>query len=166
VDGLKFLRSFLRKLLATGFVMLFLGVIALSEGAGYETIEVSHRTLTLGPRIVDYGPHHGGSGEIGLGCIVFICNVDVALNPFLYPLSYLMGNGKSSCISSEAACPLVMNLKDEAMDSAKFGAVFPEFVRNLPYIFVIGFLIESVIEKLYRKVLFQTRPNRRVGFFT
>ena len=152
MNGLKFLRSFLRKLLAIGFIMLFLGVIALSEGAGYKTTKVSHRTLTLSPRVVDYGPYHGGPGEIGLGRIIFICNVDVALNPFLYPLSYLMGNGKSSCTSLKAAYPLVMNLRDEAMNSAKFGAVFPEFLRNLVYILVVGFLIVSVIEKLYRKV--------------
>lgn len=151
MDELKFLRSFLKKLLATGFVMLFLGLVALSDGAGYETTEINHRTLTLVPKTVDYGGRYG-VGEIGVGCIVFICNVDVALNPFLYPLSYLMGNGKSACASKATACPLVINKKDEAMSDAKFGAVFPEFLRNLPYIFVIGFLIESAIEKLYRKV--------------
>ncbi len=153
VDELKFLRFFL-KLLATGFVMLFLGLVALSEGAGYETTEVSHRTLIIRRRTFDYGPYHGGRGEIGVGHILFICHVDVSLNPFLYPLSYLMGNGKSSCTSSAATCPLLTNLKDEAMNSAKFGAVFPEFLRNLAYIFFIGFLIVSVIEKLYHKVLF------------
>lgn len=154
---MKLLHSFLKKSLVTGFIILFLGLIALSEGTGYETIEISHKTLTFGSRTVDYGALHGGPGEIGLGHMAFICNVNVSLNPFLYPLSYLMGDGKRSYTSWKVACPLVINYKDEVMNSAKFGAVLPEFLKNLPYILFIGFLIESVIEKLMQK--FFSKPH-------
>ena len=145
------LNSFFTKLIAVGFITLLLGLVGLSEGAGYVTISVNHKTLSISPRHVDLGGRYGVP-EIGLGHIVFICNVTVSLNPLLYPMSYLIGNGKSSCVCKEAAYPMVVNKKYETMNNAKFGAVFPEFLRNLPYIFVIGFLINFFITKLYLKI--------------
>lgn len=152
MDGLKFFHSFLKKLLSTGFAVLFLGIVALHEGAGYETIRINSKNIRIIPWMVDIGGVGGMRGfEVGTGGILYICIVNVSLNPFLYPLSYLLWNGKSSCTSTAFAYPLLWDKSHEAMDSAKFRAVFPEFLRNLPYISLIGFLIELLVEKLYRK---------------
>lgn len=150
MNELGFLRPLLNRLIVTGFFILFLSVVALREGLGYETIGISSRNIRVTPWRVDYGSVGGVRGwEVGVGGRLYICNVNISLNPFLYPVSYLLGNGKSSCTSGELAYPFLWNKSHEAMESAKFGAVFPEFLRNLPYICVIGLLIALLVKKLY-----------------
>ena len=158
MDQVKFLRPFLKKLLATGFVMLFLGLVALHDGVGYETIEINVKTTEIIPHVYDFW---GPGPETGAGGVLYTCNVIISLNPFLYPLSYLLGNGKISHTSGHFDGPILHggSARYEAMESAKFGAAFPEFFGNLPYIFVIGFLIESLVEKLYSLAYSTSAPK-------
>jgi len=158
VDGLKFLRFSLKKLLITGFVMLFLGVIAFYEGIGYETIGVNCEKIVVIPHVFDFK-----IPEAGLGGNLYIGTINVSLNPFLYPLSYLLGNGKSSCIAKVFDGPILVGRRNEAVDTAKFGAVFPQFLTNLPYFLFVAFLIASILEKLHHKVLFPHRPSQRAN---
>lgn len=158
MDGLKFLRFSLKKLLITGFVMWFLGVIAFYEGIGYEAIGTNVRIVRVVPHVVDYK-----IPEAGLGGNLYIGYVNVSLNPFLYPLSYLLGNGKSSCIAKVFDGPILVGKRNEAVDTAKFGAVFPQFLTNLPYFLFVAFLIAQFLEKLHHKVLFPHRPSQRAN---
>lgn len=149
VDGLKFLRSSLKKLLATGFITLLLGLFALYEGVGYETINVSGKTTSILSSGCDVrmGPY-----DANVVMVLHEYSANVSLSPFFYPISYLLGNGNSSNIYRKLDDPLLPDRGHGMVDNAKFGAVFPEFLRNLPYLFLIGFLTELLIEKLYRKV--------------
>ncbi len=158
MDGVKFLRSSLKKLLATGFIVSFLGLIALYEGVGYETIEINVKTAQIVPHVYDFW---GPGPETGAGGVLYTCSVTISFNPFLYPLSYLLGNGKISHTSGHFDGPILHGggARYEAMESAKFGAAFPEFFGNLPYIFAIGFLIESLVEKLYRLAYSTSAPK-------
>jgi len=158
VGLLKLLRSLLNKLPTTGVFILLLAFLALRSGTGYETTEVNHEILVITPQIADFGGRFG-LPEIGIGHFVYICNVNVSFNPFLYPLSFLSGKGNASSTSRESSSPLLVNKKYEALDSAEFSAVFPEFLRNLPYIVVIGFLMGLLAEKLYCRIYAHIRAK-------
>jgi len=126
-------------LLLTAIVMLLLILFALNNGVGYEgKVNVTSTKLLV-----------EGHPCAGVECI---CDVDMRLNPFLYPISHVSGRGKVSGVYSFVYYPISehgirVNL-EEIEDSALGSLVWGELMSNLPYLLVVSFLIGLVIIKL------------------
>jgi len=145
---LKFLNLSFKKLVLFIAFMLLLSVIALSEGIGYNANEITVETEHVVPRVHDlFGP----GPETGVGGINYTCTVNVTLNPLLYPLSYLFGNGQISHTFTVFDGPILYAGKRyEVISSTKFGAVFPEMCRNLLYYLIVATVVIFSTEKLLK----------------
>jgi len=153
MNKVKFSQLFLKKLVPMIIIMLFLSFLAFSEGIGYKVINESSETITIyfGDIDVRMGPY-----DANIAVFIRRLTVNVSLNPFLYPISYILGDGKNSNTHEKFYHPLSPDKGYDIKDDAKFGAVIPEVLKNSPYLLFIGFLIVLFTEKMFHK-LRQTR---------
>lgn len=147
---LKFLNLPLEKILFVAIFTLLLSIIAFSEGIGYNANEITVESEHVLPRVHDlFGP----GPETGVGGILYLCIVNISLNPLLYPLSCLSGNEQVLHISAILDYPvLYAGRKYEVISTAKFGAVFPEVCKNFAYYLIVSIIILFLAEKAYNKI--------------
>jgi len=125
--GLEFLSSFGEEMQAS----------ALQRGNGFR---------------VDF--HGGVPRSVGpFGAVLHTCSVNFSLNPFLYPVnSFFQDTSKSNAHTVLTTGRILEgeHASVEVREGTISTALFPELLKNIPYMLFVAFIVETLLERVFR----------------
>jgi len=150
-----FLIRLIRRLLFSGIIIIPLAGAALSEGTGYHILNISYNKtlLRLGPYI-DLSPPPGDYARSpACGTVLYWCSVNVSLNPIFYPLSHLFQEETQSNMYTVVIMgPILATSEHDVNETTILTAVSGEFLRNIPYLLIVAFIIETLLEGIFSRI--------------
>jgi hypothetical protein len=150
---MKQLKRMLTRALAALFIMFIFWLAAISEGLGYSAkVKVSS--------VCNPVEGHYCSGAIVDGQ----CNV--SLNPFLFFISHIRGDGTVQYNFKMGFGPYVIYSPEKIKEKVGSMIAIQESFWNLPFLFLMGLSIVYLVEELFKVVenLVKEKPLKNGNF--
>jgi len=138
----RFLQRHMKLLVGTALLIIILFILSVIPGVGYEIerLEVSpyaRRRIVSRPGLVE------GSAAMAR---MFNGTLQASLNPLLYPISYVTGDGY--IVRKFIGAAEFWDWTGEAVkEMALLGTLTVQIAKNLPYFVVVGYALTQIFRK-------------------
>jgi len=147
--------------------MIPLAGAALSEGIGYHILNMSYNeTLLRLTTLSDLSPpQEEDTRWAPSATVLYRCSVNVSLNPIFYPLSHLFQEGTPSNLYTVVITGMILPTREHDVKETTIAkAVSGELWRNIPYLLIVAFIIETLLEGIFSRIRVRLRRDSPDGW--